>query len=164
MKPITDEQLQQAYRYAMSLTNSQAVAKDIVHSAYIKILEKDTKQIKNIQGYLFRCIRNSFIDMKRFDSRWLTVAEDHEDNTVEITVDTLESTVINQNLLKIIWEKLNPLERELLYLWAIEEYTIDEISQLTETPRGTLLSKVHRIRKKIAAEEILVGGHYEKTY
>jgi RNA polymerase sigma-70 factor (ECF subfamily) len=164
VKPIEDEQLQQAYRYAMSLTNDSSMAKDIVHSAYIKVLERDTRNVKNIQGYLFRSIRNIFIDKKRFDSRWLMVPEDQQDNTVDIGPDTLEATTINQNLLKKLWEELNPIERELLYLWAVEEYTIDEISQLTDTSRGTLLSRIHRIRKKIKDKEVLDEVPYEDTY
>jgi RNA polymerase sigma-70 factor (ECF subfamily) len=45
--------------------------------------------------------------------------------------------------------RLHDVERELLYLWAVEEYTIDEISELTGAPRGTLLSRLHRLRGKL---------------
>ena len=38
----------------------------------------------------------------------------------------------------------------MLYLWAVEEYTVDEIALLTETPRGTLLSRLHRLKKRVA--------------
>ena len=72
-------------------------------------------------------------------------------NTLDIGLDTLEATMIDQNLVERLWVDLKPLERELLYLWAVEGYTIDEISRLTETSRGTLLSRIHRIRKKTTA-------------
>ena len=162
MKPIADEQLQQAYRYAMSLSNDHDIAKDIVHSAYIKLLESNDN-IHNSQGYLLRCIRNKFIDQKRFDNRWVMVPEENQDNTCDIGFDTLESTTVNQKLLQTLWKELNPLERELLYLWAIEEYTIDEISELTGTSRGTLLSRIHRVRKKVANNQSLVEVHHGKT-
>lgn len=164
MKSIADEQLQQAYRYAMSLSNDHSVAKDIVHTAYVKVLERGTGGVKNAQGYLFRCIRNTFIDKKRFDSRWLMVPDDHPDNTVAIGFDTLEATSINQDLLVKLWAELNPIERELLYLWAVEEYTVDEISDLTETSRGTLLSRIHRVRKKIANTDVLNEVPNENTH
>lgn len=155
MKSIADEQLQQAYRYAISLTNDHGSAKDIVHSAYVSLLERNMDDINNKQGYFLRCIRNTFIDKKRFNSRWLTVPEDHEDNTIDIGLETLESTIANQDLLKKLWGEFNPAEREVLYLWAVEGYTIDEISELTDTSRGTLLSRVHRIRKKVLEKEQL---------
>ncbi len=163
MQSISDDQLQRAYRYAMSLTNDHDVAMDIVHTAYVKILGRGASGIKNVQGYFFRCIRNTFIDKKRFDHRWLISSDDPEDNGIDISTITLESTVINQDLLKHVWIKFNPLERELLYLWAIEEYTIDEISDLTETPRGTLLSRIHRIRKKVLNNKTVKEGAYDRA-
>lgn len=159
---MTDEQLQQAYRYAISLTNDHDTAKDIVHSAYANILERGNNTVKNQQAYFLRSIRNMFIDKKRFDNRWLTIPEDEHNNALDISLNTLESTTINQDLLKKLWAQFNPLERELLYLWAIEGYTVDEISLLTDTARGTLLSRIHRIRKKVIDKEILVEVHHEK--
>ncbi len=37
----------------------------------------------------------------------------------------------------------------LLYLWSVEGFTIDELATKMIIPRGTLLSKIHRIKKKI---------------
>ena len=154
--------LQRAYRYAMSLSNNHDLAKDVVHSAYVKMLEKNVVHVNNPQHYFLRCIRNLFIDQKRVDNRWSIVdEEDGCDHTVDITIDSLELMVINQNLLKILWAEFSPTERELLYLWAIEEYTIKEISELTDIPRGTLLSKIHRIRKKVAGKNLSKGIGYE---
>lgn len=162
MKPLGDEQLQRAYRYAMSLSNDHDLAKDMVHSAYVKMLEKNIAHVNNQQHYFLRCIRNLFIDQKRVDNRWSLVDdEESSDQTVDITIDTLESMVINQNLLITLWAEFSPTERELLYLWAIEEYTIKEISELTDIPRGTLLSKIHRLRKKVAGKHLSKGIGYE---
>ncbi len=166
MPPIEDEQLQHAYRYAISLSNDHDLAMDIVHSAYVKLLSRGLSDIKNLQGYFLRCVRNGFLDQKRLDDRWLTADEPLEDNGVDISLDTLESTCIDQDLLIKVWKDFSPLEREVLYLWAIEEYTIDEISQLTETSRGTLLSRIHRVRKKAIAKQNQREQEFshEKTY
>ncbi len=163
MQRISDDQLQRAYRYAMSLTNDHDVAMDIVHTAYVSLLGRGASDIKNIQGYFLRCVRNTFIDQKRFDDRWLMSEDRPEDNGVDISLTTLESTVISQDLLKQLWEGFKPLERELLYLWAVEEYTIDEISHLTETSRGTLLSRIHRIRKKVLNNSMSKEAIYEQA-
>ncbi len=163
MQRISDDQLQRAYRYAMSLTNDHDVAMDIVHTAYVSILGRGASDIKNIQGYFLRCVRNTFIDQKRFDDRWLIAVEDPEDNGMDISLVTLESTIISQDLLVQLWKSFKPLERELLYLWAVEEYTIDEISHLTETSRGTLLSRIHRIRKKVLNNNMSKEAIYEQA-
>jgi len=164
MRRISDEQLQHAYRYAMSLTNDHDVAMDIVHTAYTNLLSRGVAGIKNVQGYFLRCIRNTFIDKKRFDERWLIASDDVDETATDIGLATLESSTIDQDLLEKVWVTLKPLERELLYLWAIEEYTIDEISHLTETSRGTLLSRIHRVRKKLIDKNIDGEVRYEKAH
>jgi RNA polymerase sigma-70 factor (ECF subfamily) len=167
MKSLDDETLQRAYRYAMSLSNDHDLAKDLVHSAYVKVLEKHTGHVDNLHYYFLRTIRNVFIDHMRLDKRWSMIVDDDEEaknNTVDMTVDTLESITINQNILATLWLEFTAEERELLYLWAIEEYTMKEISELTDIPRGTLLSRVHRIRKKVASKNISEGIEYEQTH
>ncbi len=167
MKSLDDETLQRAYRYAMSLSNDHDLAKDLVHSAYVKVLETHTGHVDNLHYYFLRTIRNVFIDHMRLDKRWSMIVDDDEEaknNTVDMTVDTLESITINQNILATLWLEFTAEERELLYLWAIEEYTMKEISELTDIPRGTLLSRVHRIRKKVASKNISEGIEYEQTH
>jgi DNA-directed RNA polymerase specialized sigma24 family protein len=46
-------------------------------------------------------------------------------------------------------QQLRPDERELLYLSAVEEYSANEIAKLTHKPRGTILSILHRTKKKL---------------
>jgi RNA polymerase sigma-70 factor (ECF subfamily) len=44
---------------------------------------------------------------------------------------------------------LRPREREALYLSAVESYTAQEIADLTGSPRGTVLSLLHRAKGKL---------------
>ena len=151
----------------MSLSNDHDLAKDLVHSAYVKVLETHTGHVDNLHYYFLRTIRNVVSDHMRLDKRWSMIVDDDEEaknNTVDMTVDTLESITINQNILATLWLEFTAEERELLYLWAIEEYTMKEISELTDIPRGTLLSRVHRIRKKVASKNISEGIEYEQTH
>ncbi|MGK0290726.1 MAG: RNA polymerase sigma-70 factor (ECF subfamily), partial [bacterium] len=50
---------------------------------------------------------------------------------------------------EILLDQASPAERELLYLSAVEEYSIQEIAEITQTPKGTLLSRLHRLKNKI---------------
>ena len=51
-------------------------------------------------------------------------------------------------------------EREILYYWAIEGMTAQEISRQIDTPRGTVLSRLYRLRKKFETDsEQSVGGY-----
>ena len=70
---------------------------------------------------------------------------------------------IDPGLKHRLMEGLDPLERELLFLWAVEGYTARELGEATECSRGTVLSRLHRLRKKIIrhsqdSERRLQGG------
>ena len=45
--------------------------------------------------------------------------------------------------------QLRDVERETLYLSVVEGYTADEISTMTSTARGTVLSMIHRAKIKL---------------
>jgi RNA polymerase sigma-70 factor (ECF subfamily) len=69
----------------------------------------------------------------------------------------LEDIVIAEYEVEAIMAILEPLERELLYFWAVEGYTAQEIADWTDSPRGTVLSRIHRLRQKILRRREAAG-------
>jgi RNA polymerase sigma-70 factor (ECF subfamily) len=61
----------------------------------------------------------------------------------------LEDIVIAEHEVEAIMAMLEPLEHELLFFWAVEGYTAQEIADRTDSTRGTVLSRIHRLRQKI---------------
>ncbi len=57
--------------------------------------------------------------------------------------------VIAEHDMGLIWDQLDAFDREILFYWAVEGYSLQEIANQIDVPRGTLLSRVHRLRKKI---------------
>ena len=57
--------------------------------------------------------------------------------------------MIAQHDLDVVIAVLEPMERELLFLWAVEGYTAQELADQTGAPRGTVLARLHRLRSKI---------------
>lgn len=60
--------------------------------------------------------------------------------------------------------QLRDVERETLYLSVVEGYTADEISTMTSTARGTVLSMLHRAKIKLRtwmAGENIHGVNYD---
>ena len=70
-------------------------------------------------------------------------------------IDEIEDTrwkmpdVFAAETLDRAFAKLRPEERETMYLAVVEEYTAQEIADMTNRPRGTILSLMHRTRKKL---------------
>jgi len=141
------------YRYGLSLSNHEATAYDLLQDAleyYLQQTQSVTKSINKPMAYIRQTMRNRYIDQLRRqqcfrEEEW----QDTLDNTVEIDFQNLEKIYIERELLDTLWGKLTVLEREMLHLWAVEEYTTQEISELLDTPRGTILSRLHRLRKKL---------------
>jgi RNA polymerase sigma-70 factor (ECF subfamily) len=148
-KIFTKAEYNQAYRYSISLSNDPDEAFDLLQSSFEKLLKKGVNQMDNPKMYLFRIIRNEFIDRCRKRKK-MPLTEYHEEtNIVQLESHQLENLIVNRDEVDHMLAELNPDERELLYLSAIEGYSISEISEFSGTPRGTLLSKLHRLKLKI---------------
>ena len=142
-KPKTDTELVQAgYRYALSIARHHEDAQDLVQQAWLKLQRAYGK----VEGtpVLFRTVRNLFYDQKR---RSKIVQFEPIDSTPE--PGKLESKGVSLDM-ELVMSKLRKEEREALYLNVVEGYTASEISEQTGTPRGTILSHIHRARQKLA--------------
>ena len=143
-----DDLLQRGFRYALSLTHDRTAAEDLLQEACLRISRRGGPWQA---GYLLKAIRNRCIDDVRREARVrfepldalppLADAEegDHENHTLERALGRLSST-----------------ERELIFLHVVEEYTAAEIAEMTGKPRGTILSAVHRAKRKL--QSLLPGG------
>jgi RNA polymerase sigma-70 factor (ECF subfamily) len=144
-----DELLQSAYRYALSLAHDPAAAEDLVQEACISVLSTGASWRK---PYLFTTIRNRFIDHYRRNRRVLFVPLDsgdepaaaEEDRWLDELPDVLQSGALDRAL-----GVLRVEERETLYLAIVEGYTAQEIADFTNRPRGTVLSLLHRTKRKL---------------
>ncbi len=153
---LTAEILQILYRYACTLTLDQTHAYDLVHDAVEKYLHIDKREkkkqtrIEKPEHYLCRMIRNHYIDQLRHAKKYPLEDICNTDHAIEQNdMSQLENSVIAEQALEKIWPELSALERELLHLWAVENFTAQEIADFTDTPRGTILSRIHRLRLKI---------------
>ncbi len=159
--------LNKLYRYGYALCNNEADAYDLLQDALTRFLEKKAKEIKSTEAipYLRRMMRNQFIDQlrraKKFPLEALDTIEPQQGEQEQIA---MESIVISQQLLQLIWGELLPLERELVYLWAFEGFNAREIAEQLDVPRGTILSRIHRLRKKIDLLLTVIDPKNERGY
>ncbi len=141
------EDLNSLFRYSLSLCADPTLAQDILHSAIEKTLSTNSTINKPL-SYLRRVIRNQFIDYCR---RQKTVCFEPIDTTDPVVFDEkgLENFWIDNNYVDYLLNELNSAEREILFLWAVEGYSAKEIADYLDAPRGTVLSRLFRIKKKL---------------
>lgn len=139
------------YRYAFSLCNDPDLSFDLVQQCCEKLLNHKNPVI-NIDKYAMTILRNQYIDNYRRKKLELVVDSQlkHQDSiTEQDVIKDLESYFIDEQHVDILLEKLDDSERELVFLWAVQELTMSEIAKLLNLPRGTVLSKMHRLRKRL---------------
>ena len=142
--------LQRLYRYGYSLTGDEHRAYDLLQDAIELALRKSPRDREALLCYVRTIMRNRFIDDYRRERRHPTLSLDEQDDrAVDIDPRVLEEVVIAQHDLDVVIAVLDPMERELLFLWALEGYTAQELADQTGAPRGTVLARLHRLRTKI---------------
>jgi RNA polymerase sigma-70 factor (ECF subfamily) len=143
--------LNDLYRYALSLSHDETLAFDLVQSCCEKTLNKKITPDQH-KAFMFKVIRNQYIDIYR--RRKLELVIDSEltsqsDIEEQCTLQNLDQIMIDKQHVDLILSDLNYQDRELLYLWAVEGTTMQELSERTATPRGTLLSRLNRLKKRL---------------
>lgn len=157
---LTDEQLNGLLRYAFSLTKNRDDAYDLLQTSIEKLLKSSERHTANI-AYVRRIVRNQFIDDCRRHKHIDFEPVDEEQLSL-ISAETLEKTHIDRDLLTQLMAHYNAIERETLYLWAVQGMTAQEIADETGQKRNAILTRLFRIREKaknISNEHLsMVGG------
>jgi len=140
------ELLNQGYRYALSLCHDVSRADDLLQEGWLALLQAKGPREK---AYLFRAIRSRYLNqIKREKLVVMVPLELNLEDGMSSERDELGSLADMQELEQAL-EKLRPVEREALFLYAAEGYTAEEIGQHTGQARGTVLSLIHRARHKL---------------
>ena len=157
-----DELFQRGFRYALALAHDPDQAADLLQDACVSCLRASSPWRV---GYLFAAIRSRFIDQYR--RRMLCVVETTgEEGALEragAAYDPRDDEVFaaDHDSLDRALGALRVEEREALYLAAVEGYTAREIAVVTGRPRSTILSVIHRARRKL--RDRLQESRIEKT-
>jgi RNA polymerase sigma-70 factor (ECF subfamily) len=151
------------YGAALRLTRSPSDAEDLVQDAFVKAyrfydrFEPGT----NMKAWLFRILTNTFINKYRRTTRERKVLEGREAEPVgdgvmsRAAMRTLTDPISEAHRRLItaeIQEALDSLPedyRMMIVLADVEELSYKEIATIVGCPIGTVMSRLHRARKKM---------------
>lgn len=154
VSPNLEEVLQRGYRYALSLAHDRHDAEELLQEACLSLVQSGGRLHV---GSVLTAVRHRFID--RLRRRNLTMQS--LDIAAAVAHEAAEPAALTKELdaeLECALGALRPEERELLYLAAVEEMTIAEIAKMTDRPRGTILSLIHRAKRKV--RELLIAARH----
>ncbi len=148
------EQLDMLYRVARRLTRSPAQAEDLVQETYLRALRARKRfQLESfgIRPWLLRIMHNLHISRADREKRQpIAIEESH----LELTPALASSLPISgfEGMDEQVVHAFNELPGDyqtVLLLWAIDELSYKEIASALEIPIGTVMSRLHRARRRL---------------
>ncbi|MDO4908660.1 MAG: sigma-70 family RNA polymerase sigma factor [Corynebacterium sp.] len=151
------------YAGALRMTKNAADAEDLVQETYMKAFEKfdSFTEGTNLKAWLYRIMTNTYINHYRKAQRRPTETSAEEITDYQLlSTSSHESTGLESaevEALKLlpdteIAEALNALSddyRMVIYYSDIEGLPYKEIADILDVPLGTVMSRLHRGRKKL---------------
>lgn len=143
------------FGYALSLTNDRDAAADLLHDGIVKALSARSApgDERALRAWLFRILRNTFIDQQRRRARergdaagvdWEAV-ENGEGAPLQWTWN-YDDALISALTVRLALRRLGVHHREIIALVDIAGFTYDEAARILEIPRGTVMSRLSRAR------------------
>lgn len=143
--------LNHLFHYCLALCRGRDEASDLLQDAVEKYLTAEKSGLENHEAYVKRIARNRFFDSQR---RRQVLQFDVLDDALDIPdseVD-LESIMVDQITLARVWSALSAAEREVVFLWAVEDLSASEIAEKLELPRATVLSRMRRLKLRMSGD------------
>jgi RNA polymerase sigma-70 factor (ECF subfamily) len=166
------EHLDMLYRLARRMTRDANRAEDLVQDTYVRAFAaSDSFELKayGIRPWLIRILRNVHFSKSQRERRQPTAMEDEElqvsaigdsavgkPSTALSDSGSFDATGINFEAMdERLAEEVAKLPEDyqaVLLLWAVDELSYKEIADALDIPIGTVMSRLHRARAKMAKE------------
>jgi len=153
------EQMDTVYRVARRLTRREDRAEDLVQETYLRAIRaKDTFNLEEygIRPWLLRILYNLHVSKGQRDTRQPIAMDDEHLQMVEpgtngdaLPIDPTSFEGMDQRLVRAI-EGLPPEYQAVMLMWAVEELSYKEIAHVLDVPIGTVMSRLHRARQRLA--------------
>lgn len=144
---------------AFMLARARADAYDLIQTTALRAISAhQTFQLgTNMRAWLYRIMRNEFIDLVRSRSTTISGLDDLPDE-IFARKATQEDSVQMRDVMRA-FKQLPHAHREALYLRCAEGRSHEEIAEIQDCPIGTVKSRIARARDQV--KTILNAGDFE---
>ena len=150
-------------RYGLRYNSNFDVVKDCIHDVFLNLCEKENiSEIRAMGPYLLRSLKNALLNYESRTPKYHSIDETShnyrhecsvEDQFIKSETEQLDLLFI-ENALNILTDK----EKEIVYLFYIEQKNYDDICKITGLTRQYAKKLVHkalgRIRENISSVKI----------
>jgi RNA polymerase sigma-70 factor (ECF subfamily) len=151
--------LDSLYRIALRLARNPILAEELTQEASyraIRSMHTYDPAAGGMKPWLVRILRNTFLTrLERESKQPQAVEEQTLEHSKVAPVPAAAGHNFTEYLDQELVRALDALPEEyrmVLMLWAIEEFTYQEIADALEVPIGTVMSRLHRARGKLVEQ------------
>jgi RNA polymerase sigma factor (sigma-70 family) len=148
-----------ALHYCGNSQEAEELLQELLYRLYMR--QSEVLAVEKLRPWLARVLYNLFVDRFRreqlrpsaFSELGWEEESSNEASAIAIQADEQPEREFEQGLtrerLLASLQKLPPPQRMLLLMHDVEEYTLNELETILETPLGTLKSRLHRARERL---------------
>jgi RNA polymerase sigma factor (sigma-70 family) len=144
-----------AYTFARYLCRDAHVAEDLVQDAFLRAFRGfHGYRGGDAKAWLFAIVRSSFMEWVRTQRRWDSLSSDEPAEEIADDAATPEAVLMRASDDGAVRRALEALPipfREALVLRELQDMSYREIADITEVPIGTVMSRLARARRLLAA-------------
>jgi RNA polymerase sigma-70 factor (ECF subfamily) len=141
------------YRFALSLTRSSSDASDLTQQTFFiwATRGESLREISKAKSWLFTTLYREFLRTRRRDSRIAALEDlppaDQDPPDVEPdTINKLDAQLVLEAL-----QEVEPVFREPVTLFYLQELSYLEIAEILSVPIGTIMSRLSRGKAQLRA-------------
>ncbi len=154
---LVDRYKSYAFTIAVKILDNRADAEEAAQDAFIKAFQhlKNFKRDSKFSTWLYRIVFNTAVSYKRkrkgsFQSFENTVIEYKQE--AEGMLERSDKRKFIQQAMK----NLNEADKLALTLFYLEEFSMDEIAEITSMQANTVKVRIHRARQRLADELTMI--------
>jgi RNA polymerase sigma-70 factor (ECF subfamily) len=160
--------MDQLYSHALRMTRNASDAEDLVQETYLKAYRGfgGFQEGTNLRAWLFRILTNSYINSYRKKQRRPDESDlgDVEDMFLYRRLGGAETANLSRSAEDELFEHLTEAEvkdaiealpeqyRDAVLLADVDGFAYKEIAEILDVPIGTVMSRLHRGRKRLQQE------------
>jgi RNA polymerase sigma-70 factor (ECF subfamily) len=150
-------ELEAVFRLAYHLTHSTSAAEDLVQQTFVRALQSRDAFRWTDRGprpWLFRILHNLYAT-RAAQAGGAAPSTDAPDagsiGAPGLLPPPIDWEQLDQRLRRAI-EQLPPMQRAVVLFWALEGMSYTQIAEVTESPVGTVMSRLYRARQFLAEQ------------
>lgn len=148
------------FNYAEKLTKESNMAEDAIHDTFLYLWKHRSQigEIRSIQFYLFRSIRNSCLKLIQRKSKLSSLEEVKTRLELTILPEELylkDSNLETKKLIQKALLELSSRQREIIFLKFFNNLDYNEIGEILDINYQSVVNHVHRAIQKLRKSKIL---------